>query len=172
MAPHWKCVCVHTCLYSPYIYLRIQLFSSHAVLRVFLRCRNCLCPSPCRCTTWFGRLVQKPSPDGYSLLHRATWRPGETATAALVYLLDYLDVDTRAVLPEKTKKKKKKKKKKGEGKRRIAPLGSTPLMEAASRGNEFAVRVLLDAGADINATDAEGRTALVRFCCVDSQLCS
>jgi hypothetical protein len=40
---------------------------------------------------------QKLGPDGYSLLHRATWRPGETAVDALVYLLNFLDVDTRAV---------------------------------------------------------------------------
>lgn len=40
---------------------------------------------------------QKFGPDGYSLLHRATWRPGEPAVDALVYLLDFLDVDTRAV---------------------------------------------------------------------------
>ena len=40
---------------------------------------------------------QKFGPDGYSLLHRATWRPGEAAVDALVYLLDFLDVDTRAV---------------------------------------------------------------------------
>lgn len=41
--------------------------------------------------------LQKFGPDGYSLLHRATWRPGEAAVDALVYLLNFLDVDTRAV---------------------------------------------------------------------------
>ncbi len=41
--------------------------------------------------------AQKFGPDGYSLLHRATWRPGEAAVDALLYLLEFLDVDTRAV---------------------------------------------------------------------------
>ena len=105
---------------------------------------------------------QKFGPDGYSLLHRATWRPGEAAVDALVYLLDFLDVDTRAVrrfvaavevidiqlksaaaavrvrgmclrtqvaaVPERKKKNKSK------GTRQAAAIGSTPLMEAASRG--------------------------------------
>lgn len=38
--------------------------------------------------------------------------------------------------------------------------GATPLMVAAFEGHEDVVRILLEAGADVNAKDAEGNTAL------------
>lgn len=44
---------------------------------------------------------------------------------------------------------------------RAAPGGETPLMRAAARGHEEAVRVLLDAGADACARRADGFTPLI-----------
>ena len=41
-----------------------------------------------------------------------------------------------------------------------APHSRTPLLQAAHVGNTAAVEALLEAGADTNATDADGRTAL------------
>jgi ankyrin repeat protein len=42
--------------------------------------------------------------------------------------------------------------------------GQTPLMAAAREGSEACVATLLELGADIGATDADGRTALSRAC--------
>lgn len=41
-----------------------------------------------------------------------------------------------------------------------SPAGTTPLHEAANRGDRNAVRLLLDAGADPNAVDEGGCTPL------------
>lgn len=41
------------------------------------------------------------------------------------------------------------------------PTGKTPLSMAASGGCESSVRLLLDAGANVNATDDQGATALM-----------
>lgn len=43
---------------------------------------------------------------------------------------------------------------------RGTPRGHTPLMQAAQDGNVEYVRMLLDAGADVNAADDDGKTAL------------
>lgn len=42
--------------------------------------------------------------------------------------------------------------------------GETPLMGSCEKGDMDAVRVLLDAGADINATSSKGATCLQMFC--------
>jgi hypothetical protein len=43
----------------------------------------------------------------------------------------------------------------------LSPVGETPLMRAAARGYTEVVRVLLDAGADLNAQRADGFTPLI-----------
>lgn len=47
------------------------------------------------------------------------------------------------------------------GDERLSPGGETPLMRAAARGHEAAVRVLLDAGADACVRRADGFTPLI-----------
>lgn len=47
-------------------------------------------------------------------------------------------------------------------------FGNTPLIVAAGWGNVDAVRLLLDAGADINATGEDGDTALHRAVAIEA----
>jgi ankyrin repeat protein len=70
-------------------------------------------------------------PDGWSALHRATWRPGEQAVAALEYLLEHIEVDVATNVASFSMRKNKRTDKSLAA---TAPVGATPLMEAAARG--------------------------------------
>ena len=50
---------------------------------------------------------------------------------------------------------------KGEGSGAVANIGKTALMRAAEAGDAESVQRLIDAGANVNATDMSGRTALM-----------
>eukprot|EP01050_Picozoa_sp_SAG11_P000284 SAG11_NODE_7_length_31267_cov_19.541966_22_plen_292_part_00 len=105
-----------------------------------------------------GANVQAFGVDGWSALHRATWRPGEDAVAAIAYLLTLLPVDVAAVQHDFPKPRKKSRLNAGHSARAV--VGATALMEASAHGQHHGVRMLLAAGASVANADAMGDTAL------------